>query len=224
MILDILLYGIIDPQIAQGRPLADLARAAALGGATLIQYRAKEASTREMVREARAIRAALAGTAVPLLINDRIDVALAAGAEGVHLGADDMDLADARRLLGEDAIIGATLKNAGELPYLASARIDYACIGGVFPTQHKDNAGAPLGLDGFYALRDAARRGLGTLPIGAIAGITAANAASVMAAGADGIAVIGSMFGGDDVTAATRSLRAALRVSADPGRGRPSST
>jgi thiamine-phosphate pyrophosphorylase len=210
MSIDILLYGIVDPQIARGRPLAALAAAAARGGATLIQYRAKHVSTREMVREARAIHAALAGTAVPLLVNDRIDVALAAGVEGVHLGADDMELADARRLLGEDAIIGATLKTANELPYLTSARIDYACIGGVFPTAHKDNADLPLGLDGYRALRAAARAALGDLPVGAIAGITAQNAASVMAAGADGTAVIGAMFGSDDVERATRALRAAL--------------
>ena len=210
MSVDILLYGIVDPQIARGRSLADLAAAAARGGATLIQYRAKEASTREMVREARAIRSVLVGTGVPLLINDRIDVALAAEAEGVHLGADDMELADARRLLGENAIIGATLKNAGELPYLASIRIDYACIGGVFATTHKDNADAPLGLQGYSALRAAARKTLGDLPIGAIAGITADNAASVMAAGADGIAVIGAMFAGEDVEAATRALRTAI--------------
>lgn len=211
MSVDILLYGIVDPQIARGRPLAGLAAAAARGGATLIQYRAKDASTREMVREARAIHAALAGAGAPLLINDRIDVALAAGAEGVHLGAEDMELADARSLLGEAAIIGATLKHADELPYLASVRIDYACIGGVFATQHKENADAPLGLDGYRALREAARRALGDLPIGAIAGITTQNAASVMAAGADGVAVIGAMFGGDDVEGATRRLGAALR-------------
>ncbi len=210
MTLDILLYGIVDPQIARGRSLADLAVAAAKGGATLIQYRAKEASTREMVREAKAIRAALAGTGVPLLINDRIDVALASGADGVHLGADDMELADARRLLGEAAIIGATLKHESELPYLASARIDYACIGGVFATQHKDNADVPLGLDGYRTLREAARAALGDLPIGAIAGITTGNAASVMAAGANGVAVIGAMFASDDVEGATRALRAAL--------------
>lgn len=210
MTLDILLYGIVDPQIARGRPLAGLARAAADGGATLIQYRAKAASTREMVREAKAIHDALAGTHVPLLINDRIDVALAAGAEGVHLGADDMDLADARRLLGETAIVGATLKAERELRYLASSRIDYACIGGVFATAHKDNADAPLGLDGYRALRQAARAALGDLPVGAIAGITPENAGPVMAAGADGVAVIGAIFGGEDVERATRALRAAL--------------
>lgn len=210
MTLDILLYGIVDPQIARGRSLADLAGAAARGGATLIQYRAKEASTREMVAEAKAIHAALAGTGVPLLINDRIDVALACGAHGVHLGADDMALSDARRLLGEAAIIGATLKHEAELPYLASTRIDYACIGGVFATAHKDNADAPLGLDGYRRLRAAARAALGDLPVGAIAGITPENAAAVMAAGADGVAVIGALFSRDDVEAATRALRAVL--------------
>jgi len=211
MTLDISLYGIVDPQIADGRLLADLARAAARGGATLIQYRAKQASTREMVAEAKAIREALAGTGVPLVINDRLDVALAAGADGVHLGADDMDLADARRLLGEHAIIGATLGEAAELPYLASARIDYACIGPVFVTSHKADADLPLGPAGYAALREAARAVLGPLPVGAIGGIAAANAASVMASGADGIAVIGAMFAGRDVEGATRALKRALR-------------
>lgn len=208
MKVDIRVYGLVDPQIGAGRSLAELARAAADGGATLIQLRAKEQSTREMVREAKAIHAALAGTNVPLLINDRVDVALASGAEGVHLGADDMELADARRLLGPDAIIGATLKNEGELPYLRTATIDYACIGGVFSTEHKVNADAPLGLAGLTVLRRAATRALGPLPIGAIAGINATNAASVIAAGADGVAVIGALFAGADAKAAAQELRA----------------
>ncbi|WP_186417746.1 thiamine phosphate synthase [Bosea sp. CS1GBMeth4] len=212
MTVDITLYGIVDPQIANGRSMADMARAAVEGGATLIQFRAKAETTREMVREARAIRSALHGTNVPLLVNDRVDVALAAGADGVHLGADDMKLVDARRLLGPRAIIGATLKHEGELPELAAARIDYACIGGVFPTAHKDNADAPLGLDGLAALRRAAARALGTLPVGAIAGIDAGNAASVIAAGADGVAVIGALFGGGDIAAAARDLRHAVET------------
>ncbi len=210
MTVDITLYGIVDPQIARGRSMADLARGAVEGGATLIQFRAKTETTREMVREARAIRSALHGTNVPLLINDRVDVALASGADGVHLGAEDMKLVDARRLLGPRAIIGATLKEEGELAELAAAQIDYACIGGVFPTQHKDNAAPPLGLHGFASLRQAAARVLGALPVGAIAGIDAGNAASVIAAGADGIAVIGALFGTQDVCAAARALRQAI--------------
>jgi len=208
MTVDIRLYGLADPQIARGRPLADLARAAAQGGATLLQYRAKAATTRAMLAEAAAIHAALAGTGVPLLINDRVDVALAIGAEGVHLGADDMPPAEARRLLGPKAIIGATLKHAGELAALTGAGLDYACIGGVFATAHKDNADPPLGLSGYAALRETARAALGDLPIGAIAGIDAGNAASVVTAGADGIAVIGALFSGDDVAAAAKRLRA----------------
>jgi thiamine-phosphate pyrophosphorylase len=121
-----------------------------------------------------------------------------------------MELADARRLLGPDAIIGATLKNAGELPYLASAPIDYACIGGIFGTVHKDNPDAPLGLAGLATLRRETARALGPLPVGAIAGINAANAASVIAAGADGVAVIGALFAGADAKAAARELRAVV--------------
>lgn len=218
MKVDVRVYGLVDPQIGAGRSLAELARAAADGGATLIQLRAKEQSTREMVREAKAIHAALRGTGVPLLINDRVDVALASGAEGVHLGADDMELADARRLLGPDAIIGATLKNEGELPYLASAPIDYACIGGVFGTVHKDNKDAPLGLDGLASLRRATARALGALPVGAIAGINAGNAASVIAAGADGVAVIGALFSGADPKAAAQELRAVVDAALASGR------
>lgn len=210
MTVDISLYGIVDPQIARGRSLADMAREAVEGGATLIQLRAKNVTTREMVREARAIRSALHGTQVPLLINDRVDVALAAGADGVHLGADDMKLGDARRLLGPRAIIGATLNRVEELQELAAAKIDYACAGGVFSTQHKDNAKAPLGLEGFAVLRRAAAQALGNLPVGAIAGIDAGNAGSVIAAGADGVAVIGAIFGGGDITAAARALRDAV--------------
>jgi thiamine-phosphate pyrophosphorylase len=203
------LYGIVDPQIAKGRSLAALARAAADGGATIHQYRAKEADTRVMIAEARAIVAALAGTGVPLLINDRVDIALASRAHGVHLGRDDMHPADARALLGPAAIIGATVKNRDDLVSLKGQPIDYACIGGVFSTAHKDNPDPPLGLEGFRALRAEARAVLGDLPVGAIAGIDASNAAGLFAAGADGIAVIGALFGGDDPRAAARALVAA---------------
>jgi thiamine-phosphate pyrophosphorylase len=206
MNLNIRLYGIVDPQIARGRNLAVLARAAADGGATIIQYRAKESDTRAMIREARSIVAALAGTDVPLLINDRVDVALASGAQGVHLGREDMHPADARALLGPKAIIGATVKNRDDLIALRGQPFDYACIGGVFATSHKDNPDAPLGLEGFRALRAEARALLGDLPVGAIAGINSGNAASLINAGADGVAVIGALFGGDDPRAAARAL------------------
>lgn len=211
MTCDITLYGIVDPQIARGRNLADLARAAASGGATILQYRAKEASTRDMIAEARAVVAALAGSGVPLLVNDRVDVALASGAAGVHLGREDMTPADARRLLGSQAIIGATVKNADDLAALSGQPIDYACIGGVYATAHKNNPDPPVGLDGFRALRSAARQTHPGLPVGAIAGITPANLGPLFASGADGVAVIGALFAGDDPRSAAEILLRAIR-------------
>ena len=118
---------------------AQLALAAARGGATIIQYRDKNSPTRLMVERARAIHAALRGTGVPLVVNDRIDVALAAGVEGVHVGREDMLVADARRLLGPDAIIGLTVKNEADAQAAIEADIDYACIGGLFETPAKHN-------------------------------------------------------------------------------------
>jgi thiamine-phosphate pyrophosphorylase len=210
MTCDISLYAIVDPQIARGRSLADLAATAARAGATIIQYRAKSASTRIMIEEASAIRKALAATGVPLLINDRVDVALAAGAQGVHLGRDDMTIAAARRILGPQAIIGATIKSEADVRSLAGSSVDYGFIGGVFLTLHKINADPPLGLTAYAALRSQARHHLGRCPIGAIAGIDIAHVPGLFAAGADGIAVIGAVFNGDDVAASTRALRRAV--------------
>jgi thiamine-phosphate pyrophosphorylase len=208
--LDLSLYGIVDPQIGQGRALADIARSAALSGMTLLQYRAKQLDTRSMVAEARAIKAALLGTGVPLLINDRVDVALAVQADGVHIGNDDMIPADARDLLGPKAIIGATVKSVTDVDSLVGAPIDYICIGGVFGTQHKDNPDPPLGVAGFAALAAYARKRLGPMPVGAIAGIDAANAGSLIKAGADGLAVIGALFAKGDVAVATRIMAQAI--------------
>lgn len=210
MRVNIRLYGLIDPQIARGRPLAALARAAAEGGATLIQYRAKQKETRAQIEEARTIIAALVGTGVPLLINDRVDIALASGAAGVHLGRDDMHPAQARQLLGPEAIIGATVKNRDDLDNLRQQPIDYACIGGVFGTIHKNNPDAPLGLEGLRLLRSEARAILADLPVGAIAGITRENAREVIKAGADGVAVIGALFAGEDPRADAQAMLAAM--------------
>ncbi|MGL4729418.1 MAG: thiamine phosphate synthase [Bosea sp. (in: a-proteobacteria)] len=210
MKIDISVYGILDPQVAQGRKLGDLARAAATSGATLIQYRAKDSTTRQMILDAAEIHLALVGTGVPLLINDRVDVALAMGAEGVHLGHDDMPFDVARKLLGEHlgpaAIIGATVKNEAHLAAIPPEAVSYLCIGGVYATRHKDNPDPPVGIDGFARLRAAARVRFGTMQVGAIAGIDAGNLAPLITAGADGVAVIGAVFGGADVAASTRKL------------------
>lgn len=208
--VDFRLNAIVDGALRDLGNLAGLARIAAGNGATIIQYRNKHASTRVMVEEARAIRAALDGTGVPLVINDRVDVALASGAAGVHLGRDDIEAGTARRLLGPDAVIGLTVKNAADAGEAAAAPADYACIGGVFATLSKDNPDTPVGLDGFAALRGKIASLRPGLPVGAIAGIDAARAAAVVRAGASGVAVISAIFRAPDIAAATRGLRRAV--------------
>ena len=205
--VDLRLYGILDAEHAQGRDLPALARAAAAGGCTLIQLRDKTGSTRGFVERARAIKAALEGTSVPLLVNDRVDVALASGADGVHLGRDDMHPGDARRLLGRQAIIGLTVKTVGDADELYRFAADYACIGGVFATASKVNPDPPIGLDGLTRVAFRARLAAGGIPVGAIAGITRANAAATVEAGADGVAIISALFGAEDVEASARELR-----------------
>lgn len=208
--VDVRLYGIIDPEGTRGRDLVPAVQAAVSGGCTLIQYRDKHADTRAFVSRARALKAALQGSRVPLLINDRVDVALAAEADGVHLGQDDMHASDARKLLGPAAIIGITIKNPSEADELYRLPADYACIGGVFATQSKANPEPPVGLDGFSRIAFRARLAGGKLPVAAIAGIGHDNAAAVIATGADGVAVISAIFAAEDVEAAARRLRATV--------------
>ena len=208
--VDYRLNAIVDGSLRDVGDLATLARIAADNGATIIQYRDKQASTRELVGQARAIRMALAGTGVPMVINDRVDVALAAGADGVHLGRDDLDPATARRLLGPDAIIGLTVKNDADADAVLAAPVDYACIGGVFETLSKRNPDPPVGLEGFSRLRIRMLPARPDMPVGAIAGIGLARAVDVIRAGASGVAVISGIFRAPDIAASTRAMRQAV--------------
>jgi thiamine-phosphate pyrophosphorylase len=205
---DLRLYALIDPESAGGHDLADLARGVATGGATLVQVRDKRGNTRDMIERARAIKTALASARVPVLVNDRVDVALAAGADGVHVGQDDMAAADARRLLGRDAIIGLSIKTPAQVQAAPIEFLDYVCIGGVFATASKDNPDPPIGLAGLKLLVAAMRTRAPRLPAGAIAGINESNAAGAIAAGADGIAVISALSRAAEPGAAARRLRA----------------
>lgn len=198
--VDLRLYGLLDVGIcgADGARLAELGAEAVAGGCTLLQYREKDVSdARAALDRIRAILAAIGGR-VPVLVNDRVDLALAADADGVHLGQGDLHPADARRLLGTGAIIGLTLKTTAQADELYRLPVDYACIGGVFATTSKDNPDPPVGLDGFARIAFRARLARGHhFPLGAIAGIDADNAAAIIAAGADGVAVIAALFGRD---------------------------
>ncbi|MGI8527058.1 MAG: thiamine phosphate synthase [Pseudolabrys sp.] len=206
MRLDLRLYALIDPERAGTRSLAAIAKLVA-PAVTLVQLRDKNGGTRAMIEEARAIRAALASSRVPLLINDRVDVALAAQAEGVHIGQDDIAAADARRLLGREAIIGLSLKTVAQAETSPIQHLDYVAIGGVFVTQSKDNPDPPVGIEGFKAILAVIRARAPKMPVAAIAGIDAGNAASVVAAGADGVAVISALSLAADPALAAQALR-----------------
>lgn len=203
--VDLSLYVLVDPARSRGRSLTELARAAVDGGATLIQYRDKTAETGAMVANARALMAELRGS-VPLLVNDRVDVALAAGADGVHVGQSDMTPTDVRVLAGHDFIVGLSIKTEAEAKAAQVDMIDYACIGGVFDTASKDNP-TSIGVDGWKSRAAILRERAPNMPVGAIAGIDATNAGGLIAAGADGIAVISAVTMADDPAAAARELK-----------------
>jgi len=207
MRIDLRLNAIVDPEHAGGHQLADLARQCARGGATLVQLRDKRSATRAMIEEARAIKKALADFGVPFVVNDRVDVAMAAGADGVHLGQEDMAVEDARQLLGPDAIVGLSIKSVAEAEAAPLALIDYVGSGGVYVTASKQQNDPPIGPAGLARIIAALRRRAPDLPVCGIAGIDANNAGEVIAAGADGVAIISALSLTPDPAAAARSLR-----------------
>jgi len=207
MSVDLRLNAIVDPERAGGRDLVELARLTAQGGATLIQLRDKISDTRAMVETARAIMQALRPFKVPLVVNDRVDVALAAGADGVHVGQDDMAVEDARKILGRGAIIGLSVKTVEEANAAPVELIDYVGSGGVYVTTSKQQKSAPIGTAGLARVIAALHARAPKLPVCGIAGIDAGNAAPVIAAGADGVAVISALSLAPDPAAAARTLR-----------------
>ena len=207
MDIDLRLYALVDPAVAGGCTLAELAGLIA-GSATLVQLRDKHGSTRAMVEEARALRGVLEPAGVPLLINDRVDVALAAEADGVHIGQDDMAPADARLLLGRTAVIGLSINTVQQAQAAPLELLNYVAIGGVFATTSKDDTSTPISLGGLRAVVQAVRARKAQFPICAISGINAGNAAEVIAAGADGVAVISALSLAGDPAQAAQDLRA----------------
>lgn len=162
-----------------------------LGGAGLIQLREKRKSAREFFIEAEAALRLARERGVRLIINDRVDVALALGADGVHLGQDDLLPEAARRILGARAIIGFSTHSLEQALVASRLPIDYLAIGPIFPTSSKENPDAVVGLDGLRHVRSS----LPSMPLVAIGGITPRNAAETLAAGADSLAVISALLG-----------------------------
>jgi thiamine-phosphate pyrophosphorylase len=205
--LDLRLNAIVDPERAGGRDLIELARLSAQGGATLVQLRDKRSETRRMIERARAIKAALAPLGIPFVVNDRVDVALAARADGVHVGPDDMAPEDARALLGPDAIIGVSIKSVAAAQAAPVGVFDYAGVGGVYATLSKQQDNPPIGPEGLARIAAVLRGRTPNIPVVGIAGIDAGNAAAVIAAGADGVAVISALSLAPDPQAAAGALR-----------------
>ena len=205
--VDLRLNAIVDPERSGGHDLAELARLCAQGGATLIQLRDKHGETGAMVAAARAIKKALAPFGVPLVVNDRVDVALAANTDGVHLGPDDMAIEDARALLGPSALIGLSIKSVAEAEAAPIHLINYVGSGGVYITLSKEQKNTPIGPAGLTRIIGALHRRTPRLPVCGIAGIDAGNAAEVIGAGADGVAVISALSLASDPTSAARALR-----------------
>jgi thiamine-phosphate pyrophosphorylase len=208
--LDLRLYAIVDPENTGGHDLIELARAVSAGGATLVQLRDKVSDTARMIETARALKAALAPFGVPLIVNDRVDVALAAQADGVHVGQEDRAVEEARRQLGPGPFIGLSVRTVEQAAAAPLALLDYVGIGGVYATTSKVSGRSPIGLDGLRRVVQAFRHRLGNFPTCGIAGITADNAEPVIAAGADGVCVISALSHRRDPEAAARELRAVV--------------
>ena len=193
---------VTDRRLAGARPLEEVVRAAIRGGVTVVELREKERGAREFVALARRLREILAPAGIPLIINDRVDVALASGADGVHVGQSDMDPRDARGLLGPKAIVGLTVKSLEQAKQTEDLGVNYLGVGPIFPTQTKADAGAEWGIEKLAGVRAATRRVLV-----AIGGIDSTNAASVIQAGADGIAVVSAICAARDPERAAAKLR-----------------
>ncbi len=200
--LDYSLYLVTDRPLSRGRPSAEIVREAVAGGATCVQLREKSGDTREFLEEARALRAATRELGVPLIVNDRVDVALAVEADGVHLGQRDMPIADARRIGPPGWIVGVSAESVADAIRAEREGADYVGVSPVFATPTKTDTASPLGLEGLRAIRAATK-----LPLVAIGGIQAGNAREVIRAGADGLAVVSAIVSADSPRQAAAQLK-----------------
>ena len=199
------MYPVVDAALLRGRPLGPVVAAAVRGGGRIVQVRAKAAADAALLTLALEAVAAARAEGGLVLVNDRPDIVLLAAADGVHLGQDDLPPRDARAVLGASPLVGLSTHDAAQVEAAAGEPLDYIAVGPVFPTLTKSDAHPVIGLSGVRAARARTR-----LPLVAIGGITAANAAEVIAAGADGVAVVAAVLAEDDVATAVRRLRAAI--------------
>jgi thiamine-phosphate pyrophosphorylase len=203
-------YLVTDRGLCRKRSLQDIVLQAVQGGAAYVQLREKDLSTRDFVEEAIAVKKLLLPFHVPLIINDRIDVALACGADGVHIGQEDMPYVTARKLIGQEAIIGLSVETWADVEASQNLNVDYIGVSPVFATPTKTDTKEPWGLEGLRKIKSFSRH-----PLVAIGGINESNARTVVKAGADCLAVVSAVCSADDPAAAVINLNniinAALR-------------
>ncbi len=208
---------VTDRRLPKGRPIEAVVEAAVRGGLTAVQLREKECPAPEFLALALRLRAILDGLGIALIINDAVDIAAESGAAGVHLGQGDASPAEARRLLGPGAIVGLSVETLAQAEAAAEWDLDYLGVSPVFFTATKTNIGRAWGLDGLRRLRARTQK-----PLVAIGGINASNAASVLEAGADGLAVVSAIVSAADPESAARELRTIVdRFCPRPPRSRP---
>ena len=203
---DLSLYLVLDPDLCGGYGLVETTRSAVAGGATIVQLRDKTADTRRMVETGRALQQVLSGTNALLVINDDVEAAIALGADGLHIGQDDLGAVEARRKIGPGMILGLSVETAALAAAVAPAIVDYAGIGPVFATATKLDHKQPIGLTG---LADLVR----VCPVRSVAigGLKADHVAPVLAIGAEGLAVVSAICGQPDPQAATAAIAASIR-------------
>ncbi|KAI0476898.1 Hydroxyethylthiazole kinase family-domain-containing protein [Xylaria cf. heliscus] len=207
------------------KDICEVVEAALRGGVTCVQYRDKTSDTGAMVQTARKLHAITKRYCIPLLINDRVDVALAVGCEGVHIGQDDLDIAAARELLGHDKIIGVTVSNAAETAAACAAGADYLGIGTIFATPTKENTKSIIGVDGLQQILLQLAKAKSTVKTVCIGGINASNASRVMwqsrvpGKELDGVAVVSAIMAAADPEASARELDRLVRAPPPFGRG-----
>jgi len=197
---DLSLYAILDPRFLRGRDLVEVARALVRGGATCLQLRDKEASSRDLYEEARLLKASLRSLGILFIVNDRLDIVLAVDADGVHLGEEDIPISEARRILGKGKILGASADTVEAATRAAREGADYIGFGAIFPTETKQDAQVS-GLALLSRVKQAV-----SIPVVAIGGIKRTNALEVLRAGADGLAIISDLLEAEDVETRAREF------------------
>ncbi|TWB57479.1 thiamine-phosphate diphosphorylase [Rhizobium sp. ERR 922] len=203
---DLSLYLVLDPVLCANLGMIETTRAAIAGGATIVQLRDKHAPTAAMIETGRALKQILQGTNVRLIVNDNVEAAIAIGADGLHIGQEDMNAAEARRLIGPDMILGLSVETEALASSIDPGIVDYAGIGPVFATPTKPDHKQPIGFDGLARIVR-----LCPVPSVAIGGLKGEHAASVYSAGADGLAVVSAICGQPDPQAATTVIANAIK-------------